>query len=821
MMDLARHFYKPKAPLILLSLAWAIGLLFGRDIEISWTKLVIALSSSLVFFLFSLYLYYRRNNLWFVFLFFFFLISGFLYMLVYQDQHQSQLPKELTGQRIGIRGYLISEPIIDGNLVKFQIEPFSYQWQQQERKLQTKEKLIVYLYLNKEQELEKVRSFTKGMGITFYGILDKPPKARNPGQFDYSRYLANQNIYWQITVSDLTNIQISKRFSLSHFFYVLQNQLAKPFDQYLSHPQSGFMKSLILGNRQDLSPEIRDDFSNLGLSHIIAISGLHLTILTLIISFLLSKLGLTREKRGIITGIFLIFYLFLVGASASVVRATLMSLITLYGLMFRRPFLSLQSMGLTFLFMTFYNPKWMDDIGFQLSFVVTFFLVWGYPRVETWLRDKVPSWLRGAFTVLIVTQLASFSLVFYHFHQYSFFSWLANLLFVPIFSFAVLPMGFLLLLLSLFHLPFAVWVGHLLDVLLYLLFNVIAIFSQLRVLQFFGHFSWWIVILFYFFLVWSLTRKEIKESFLSYQTKKYLFALEKGVLIISMILWLASFLFSPDNAQVTMLDVGQGDSLLIESPDGETILIDSGGTLSFIKEPAWKQRKDPFQVGEDIVLPYLHYQGINELDYAVLTHEDADHIEGYLTLVEQIPIHWFIVGEGFPRTELGEKLYTKLKQKQIPIKVIKEGESHLSLDPNTVITFISLGSKPKEKENNQSLITYAKLYQTQFLFMGDLEVEGEKQLIQNYSLPHIDFLKVGHHGSQTSTSQSLLDHLQPKEALISVGVHNRYHHPSLEVIQRLKERGIHIWQTDQDGAILIKVNPKGYEIKKTLDEKNL
>ncbi|TCS83772.1 DNA internalization-related competence protein ComEC/Rec2 [Tepidibacillus fermentans] len=818
-MDLVRHFYKLKAPLILLSLVWAIGLLLGRDAEVSWIKLMIGILLSLVFFLFSLYFYYRRSNLWFVFLLFTFLYAGFNYMLAYQSQHQTQLPEDMVGKRLGIRGFLASEPVIDGKLVKFQVQPFSYQWQLQEKRIQTKEKLIVNLYLKKETDQEKVRKWANGMGITFYGILEKPSPARNPGQFDYSRYLANQNVYWQIAISDLGNVQVSQRISITYVFYLLQNQFSQLFDRYLTDPQSGFMKSLILGNRHDLSSEIRDSFSTLGLSHIIAISGLHLTILTLILSWLLANLGLSREKRGMITGIFLVSYMFLVGASASVIRATLMSLVTLYGLTFRKSFLSLQSIGITFLLMTLYNPKWIYDVGFQLSFVVTFFLIWGYPKVETMLRDKVPSLLLSTIAILIITQLASFPLLFYHFHQYSLLSWFANLLFVPIFSFAILPMGLLLLVLGLFHLPFAIWIGQVLDFLLKILFKVIADLSKLNGFEVYHHYSWWIVVLLYCILIWWLIRREIRDSFISYRVKRYLFFFEKVFLILSIGLWFGFILLSPEEARVTMIDVGQGDSFLIESPQGKSILIDSGGTLSFTKESEWEKRRDPFQVGEDIVLPYLHDQEIKVLDYAVLTHEDADHLEGYLALVDQIPIRWFIVGEGFPRTELGEELYTKLNQKQIPIKVVKKGESHLSLDQNSTITFLSLGLRPEEKENNQSLITYVKLYQTQFLFMGDLEQKGENQLIQNYSLSTVDFLKVGHHGSQTSTTPTLLDHLHPREALISVGMHNRYGHPSEEVISRLKENQIDIWRTDQDGAIIVHVNPKGYEIEKTLRKK--
>ncbi len=210
----------------------------------------------------------------------------------------------------------------------------------------------------------------------------------------------------------------------------------------------------------------------------------------------------------------------------------------------------------------------------------------------------------------------------------------------------------------------------------------------------------------------------------------------------------------------------------------------------------------------------MHYQGVRNLDFAVLTHEDADHLEGYLSLVDQMPIQQFIVGDGFPRTELGKELQLKLTQLHIPIKVIIS-KTDLILDSQSRLSFVFLGNGEKGKENNLSLVSLLKMYNTSFAFMGDIEEDGEEKWIQNDHVPSVDLVKVGHHGSNTSTSESLLNQLKPKEALISVGENNRYHHPSDEVVERLLQKQIRIWRTDQDGGILIWVNSKGYRIEKT------
>jgi len=801
-------------PILLISFVWAIGLFIGRHTEITWTKLIVGFTTSLVLFIMSFYLYSRKSNAWMTVLLGSSLLFGIAYMQEYQIQHQTDISANAVGETIGVRGYIDTKPIIDGNQVKLTIHPISYEWDKKEYFVSSSEKMIVSLYLNKEKEKEQITQWEDGMGILIYGQLDHPSSARNPGMFDYQKYLANKNIHWQLKVKNLTRIQVVEHWTFSHILTFMQERSAKPFDDYLSSPQSGFMKSLILGDRQDLSNDIHNDFSILGLSHLIAISGLHLTVFSLIIYWILSKLGLTKESRAIVTAVFLIFYMFFTGVSASVVRATIMALLTLYGVVYRKSFITLQSIGLTLILMTLFHPYWLEDIGFQLSFVVTFFLIWGYPKIDNILANTIPSFIRPSIGLIVITQLSSFPLVFYYFHQYSLLSWLANLIFVPIFSFIVLPFGLLLIILGLFLPYLAIMFGEVLNSFLKLLFYVINQLSQFQGLEIYQHLSIWVVLFLYVLLIWLLLRKEVKESFVSYKLKRFLFLLEKGVIVVGIVFVIINLLWSQEQGIVTMIDVGQGDSILIQSPQGRTILIDSGGTLSFGDEKEWEKKKDTFDTGEDIILPYLHYRGIKNLDFAVLTHEDADHIEGYLSLVDQIPIRQFVVGNGFPRTEMGKELQIKLIQRHIPIKVIST-KTDLIIDSQTRFSFFFLGNGKTVKENNLSLVSLLNMYNTSFAFMGDLEVEGEEKWIQNNEIPAVDFMKVGHHGSKTSTSDSLLYHLKPKEALISVGQHNLYHHPSNDVVERLVQKNIRIWRTDQDGAVLIRIKSKGYQIEKT------
>ena len=292
-----------------------------------------------------------------------------------------------------------------------------------------------------------------------------------------------------------------------------------------------------------------------------------------------------------------------------------------------------------------------------------------------------------------------------------------------------------------------------------------------------------------------------------------IFLLEKLIFLAFIVVILVQQLISESKINVTMLDVGQGDSILIETADDNNIFIDSGGILRFSKEE-WKVSDNPFDVGEDVLIPYLYYRGIKSIQLAVLTHEDQDHIGGFLTLIEHIPIESILVSAGFPRTDQGELLMRKLELKDIPIYYLEDLTS-LQLEPYLKAHFIYLNEPELTKENDHSIITILEAYQTKLLLMGDLEQRGELVLLEKYSLIPIDILKVGHHGSKTSTTEALLEVVKPKEAIISVGYNNRYQHPAEEVIQRLRKAAIPIYRTDQNGAIRIEISRDGYQIYPT------
>jgi len=799
-------------PILILAFIWGISLFVGANIPLSKLLSILLFFIGTVFVIISIFRYSRKSKRWFIYLIIAVFLFGLMRMGWYHHEHQTDFPVEIAKQDIGIRGYINSYPVVDGDLVKLIVEPISYQWKNKEVLIDTKEKVLVYLFLQEEADKKIVHKWTYGMGIRLNGVIDKPFSAGNPGQFNYQAYLAQQSIYWNIKVNDVSQVQTNNGKPLFHHLFLLKEKMLNQIDVLFEQPQAGFIKAILLGEREDLDEEIREAFSILGLSHLLAISGLHLSTLAFLLYWLLTKMRWTREKTIYFITFFLIGYMLLTGASASVVRATMMTMLMLYGLVGRRAVSALQALGIAFIGMTAYDPMWMYGVGFQLSFIVTFAILWFFPM----LYERLPlhdSRLKQLITLLIVTQAASFPLVFYYFHQYSLLSWVMNLLIVPLFSAVIFPLALIIYLLSFIFLPFSLLFAKIINILLEWLFLFTHWTASFSLFHFYGSvssFLWAVMI--YIIFAWLLLRNKIRESFMAFTLKKNIFWLEKLVFLffISMMIWNT---FVEQEGLITVIDVGQGDSILIETPNHKHILIDSGGKFDFEKEE-WRKRKDPFDVGKDIVLPYLHYRGIHRLDLAIVTHEDFDHLGGYLSLVDHVKIETFVVGQSFPLTEYGKNLQRKLKEKNIKIVHVNKLQA-VQPDKYTKMILFPVDLKHSEQNNDHSLVVFLHMYQTTSMFSGDLEAEGEKELLGKYLLPEVDLLKVGHHGSNSSTSVDWLKTLQPKHAIISVGANNRYHHPSQEVLKRLIDTGATIWRTDKDGAILIHMNKDGYEIEKS------
>lgn len=551
----------------------------------------------------------------------------------------------------------------------------------------------------------------------------------------------------------------------------------------------GIASALIFGERHLLDAETEGHYQKLGLIHLLAVSGLHVGLITTTVYFVLIRFGITREIAEWILIILLPMYIIAAGAAPSVIRAaTMVMLFILWkktGMKRVDPF---SMLSLFALFLLFVNPYYMFQVGFQLSFLISGALLLSWPLLKSKQKREV------AVFVTCIAQLAALPVIVYHFYEFSFLSFMLNLLFVPFVSFVVLPSMFILFMLS-FLSPF--------------LFSKTAVVLAFVVEQAHQFLAWsasWDGLQFLFGKpsIFILCVFSILIFYLFYQVEKYdisyklilPLALLTGVFILQM-----SLPYFDKKGYITILDVGQGDSILMELPHRKAVyLIDGGGVLDFPKED-WEVRNDPYDTGDRVVVPFLKAKGISSIDKVIVTHGDIDHYGGLYKTTEEVKIQEVVYGKGEEfKDEEKQFLQFLHNERQVPITWSKAGDSW---KVGESFFQILMPEGNENTGNDRSIVIRAVIGGAEWLFTGDLEEEGERKLLQKYPDVTADLLKVGHHGSKTSTTKPFVQQLQPKAAFISAGTCNRFGHPHEETLSTLKESGTTVYRTDVNGAIQV------------------
>ncbi len=762
-----------------------------------------------------------------------FMVGG-AYGLWQHHANQSHLQDSWENRSFRAAGVMLSPPQTDGDQTVFTVRSGG-------------ENLLLRIKLLEEQELQQVAVWHRGDKISFDGVLQKPSVAGNFQTFDYRNYLTNRRIHWIVAVNGTNAVRVEpgKRWRLITAAALVdrwRGSLVGRLHRHFHGDAQGLLESLLLGFRNNLSAEVYQRFSNLGLSHLLAISGLHVGIVLGGIMGLFKLLRVTRETRVKATMAIVPVYVLLTGASPSVFRAGLMALLALFAL--RRGMLkdSLYLVGLAGALMLSWNPYYLADIGFQLSFLITIGLILGVPTVIELLPIKAAA-VRNSLAVVIVAQMVSFPLTIYYFNIFSLLSPLANLLLVPLYGFIVLPLGYAALLLDFIHPSLAGYPAVLLQSVIdfsFALMNAGNGIAGIRLIW--GTPPVWWIILYYLLLgfsVWFLLRWK-RAGALPWQAAAYLSihrggAFFAGALLI-LLLWRGydPVFFQKSHGQVDFLNVGQGDACLIQTSSGKHILIDGGGTLGFRKKgESWRDKRDPYEVGKDLLVPLLKKRGVHAIDLLVVSHEDMDHIGGLRAVVEQIPVKAVWFNGTLKDSPVVRSLFQAMLSKRIPLFPVYDG-MRLAVDRSTQLRVLypEKGGQRVDLNNQQNLVCLVvemRMYESSFLFAGDIPSSVEEEILSHHpqleaggegsvgdissGKQGIDVLKVAHHGSRTSTEGAWLDFFHPHMAVISVGKHNPYGHPTNDVLQRLADRSIETLRTDIQGEIQYRVTAKQLEFR--------
>lgn len=894
----------------------------------------------------------------------------------------------IDGLDVQVEGELVSDVQVDGDRAGFEMQISSLRlYEETDKEVENQdsspdpslqslksqvtsdkmnERVIVQVRLMEEQEQHTAAFWKRGDKLKLSGSIVLPGEARNFGGFDYRSYLRTQYIHWMVKVKGASSVHASSpeglgKINILRWTDSARRLLGSAVDRLFPEPHAGYMKGLIIGMSKDIDPGTYGQFSQLGLTHILAISGTHVAVYVASLLMLLSWLRLTRETALTIVLVLVPAYVLLSGGSPSVIRAGMMSMIGLY--MAKRGLArdGIQIISAAALMMLWWNPYFLLNVSFQLSFLVTAGLMIYMPLINR-LFDKWPKSLAATASVTVTAQLISFPVTILYFNQFSLLSFAANFLLVSLISAVVLPLGTVAMIISFVWLPLAkllAWIAIQLNQFTFLsvewmnsLPGFVMIWPTPSLLWIAAYYVILYVLLYLLHQRSSgeipknihvaeqdtapldmsargatqrgstlalgfdssrsvdtrslytakandrlLTRRatsdqgslstlgasiawpEYASAFTSRgaafysevrmsQAKRWLC----GVLAVSFVagLWWAYQTPRPAGTGVVQfLDIGQGDSTLITTPEGKHILVDGGGTVNFGgSEHSWKTRRDPYEVGAKVVVPLLKKRGIHQLDAVIVTHADQDHAGGLQAVLEQIPVKRFIFNGTTSGKEKFDQLLDTAVQRQIPLFAIHQGMTYKP-DSETALYFISperRGPNPTgdvpvlENQNGGSVVFLLEMAGSSMLFTGDMEAATEQNVlydIQDGSLANsfqqgvqksgrtvpdsetnivvpewmgsladngrdhssstvvtvprlqshlsIDVLKVAHHGSKTSSSEAWLQYWNAKVALISAGVNNTYGHPNPDVMKRLEAVGSQIYRTDQMGEVQMSV----------------
>ena len=553
-------------------------------------------------------------------------------------------------------------------------------------------------------------------------------------------------------------------------------------------PVAAEAEALLIGERSAMDPLDERSYRRLGITHLFAISGLHVGILTLLLREGLLRLRVRTHIVRLVLLIFLPCYAILAGGAPSVWRAVILSSLLLVGSGVRRERrLDLMLTAGMVLFLLIY-PHAVLKPGFQMSYVAAFALIHSQA-----ILSRAKSVLHQSFLVSAVCQTAVTPILLFHFHETSISALAANLIFVPVFTILILPANLLFLGFSFLspavvqwlfalYVPVRGWLGEAIrkagDLPLSVWIPGRPALLPLIVL---------VSGIFLFFVLLERGRGFLRAG---------------AVSLIGPVLLLHFWHHADPSLRVTFLDVGQGDAAVIELPHRRgVILVDTGGVLRF-PDDEWKRRSGRFEVGTQIVLPYLKGRGIDDVDLLVLSHPDADHSEAADEVIREIRVKEIHIGPGTYSDAGYAEAVRAAGEKRVPVREVRDGFGWIR--SGTRFTYLS----PEQKEyegNNDSLVLHVEKGESRFLFTGDLEVAGEAAIAEKYGDTHLPLsvLKAGHHGSRTSSGEEFLVSADPALTIFSAGRNNRYGHPHPDVVERLGDLGLKSISTADYGTITI------------------
>ena len=687
--------------------------------------------------------------------------------------------------------------------------------------------LILSVNKNKNIELEY------GDKILIKGKFVEPSESRNYGGFDYKEYLKSIKIHGTIKADSIEVLAKNSNNPIFTFANNINLKIKENISKLISEKYGAIFTGLILGDTSKVEEEVNDNFKIANISHVLAISGMHITYIVMGIELLLKR-GIGKRKTRIITIIVLVIYMFITGFSPSVVRASLMGIIMLISKLIHRKNDIWTSISLSLLILLIYNPFLILNVGLQLSYLGTIGIVCFNKNIYNFLRklkirnkkikyrinrklilfiDKIKEIL----SVTLSAQIVILPILLFNFNILGIYFFISNIL-VSVIIGPIIIVGFVCILI-----PFiSIEIAKILSIFMSVGIQILISISEISHLPFSKIYiptpKVWQIVIYYICVIvinkiyMSFNLKE--PDFTSIRIRNLVALLKfkfrqnrKKVLKFLIVFVLLVFILNiiPKKLKIHFVDVGQGDCTFITTPQNKTILIDGGGSMS-----------EEYDVGESTLLPYILDRGYTKVDYIFISHFDQDHIGGILTILEELRVGQVYISKQEQDSENYQKFLRIVKDRKIKVKVLKQGDC-LKIEKNLYFDILWPIEEQIQENilNNNAMVMKLRYGKFSMLFTGDIEEVAEEKILDFYkekidngeAILKSDVLKVAHHGSKTSTTQKFFEKVNPEICLIGVGKNNMFGHPTEEVLERIN--GTKIYRTDEDGEIILEINNNG------------
>lgn len=705
---------KIKRPLIIVAIGCILGILYGLYLEISVALSVILLILGLIAIKKSkkiLVKIYKQKKTIIVIVIT--IVCFALYISVQKNQYEKFYLND--GKDIVIDAIIVSSEYDTGYYSKYTV------------KFNGK-KLILYTTND---------SLKYGMKIRIYGRYIKPEDARNYKGLSYKKLYQSKNIYGTVKSENIQVIKLNSISPINKISAKAREKIIETSKEILPQNTQGVLRGILIGDKSDIEMALQIDFKTSSLLHLLAISGTHVLYLILGINFILLKLKIPKRVIYHLVNLILIFFMYLTNFTASVVRASIMGILMTTSKILYRKSDSLTSMSLSLIIILIYNPFSIFDIGLQLTYLGTLGIMTLNMSIRDYLKNKIPTKIANIISIPISVQIMILPVMILNFHSISLTFLLSNVLAVPLTGIIILY-GYSNIILGIFFVKLAKAFSVFLNLLLSFLILIAKLVAKMKLSNIFVSTPNFIFIFLYYLAVVNIKNKKIFKYVITILLFLLLFHIIYGII--------------PKELDIHMVDVGQGDCELIITPKGKIILMDSGEK-------------------EGVLLDYLLNMQIKKLDYVIVSHFDSDHCYNLIGILKDLKVKNLIISRQAKQTDLFDNIIQECLKKKVNIITI-EPPQKIEIEKSVILDFIW----PCEENfinddlNNNSIVMKLQYKEFSILFTGDIEEKAEQMIVRKYpnGILKSTVLKVAHHGSKTSSSQSFVDETLPEIAIIGV-----------------------------------------------------